>query len=63
MNYLTDNNKTFILNQEDAETFFNVNARTLKRWRDNNNIKYKELVSGTYIYIIDAFFEENFDES
>lgn len=58
MEYMTDGDKTFVLNQEQMELFFKVNARTLKRWRDGNKITFKEIVSGTYFYIIDASDDE-----
>tara|TARA_R110002020_G_scaffold90534_5_gene220453 strand:- start:3025 stop:3240 length:216 start_codon:yes stop_codon:yes gene_type:complete len=52
--YLTDGNGTFVINQQQAEQFFNCNIKTLKRWRDSGQIKYKEVCSGVYYYIIET---------
>jgi hypothetical protein len=53
MEYLTDGNGKFVLNQQNAEEFYNTNTRTLKRWRDEGKITFREVVCGVYYYIID----------
>lgn len=35
-----------------AASFYKVSDRTLRRWRDNNSIPWKQLPSGRYVYAI-----------
>lgn len=62
MQYLTDGNGKFVLNQEQVEEFFSTNSRTIKRWRDDGKINFREIVSGTYYYIIDVNDVDDRDE-
>lgn len=44
---------------KDAKVFFNINATTLKKWKDSGKLKFKQFSSKKILYDIDSVTNEN----
>lgn len=44
---------------KEAKIFFNINATTLKAWKDSGKLKFKQFSSKKILYDIDSLSEEN----
>lgn len=44
---------------KEAKAFFNINATTLKKWKDSGKLKFKQFSSKKILYDIDSVTNEN----